>query len=793
MRDENTYIEGNSEESSLDLDKFLLILRKTWYWIPVAILISVICGHFYLKYTKPVYRAQSLIKLEIQKEASNIGLSTVGSLQNDNLSGEIELIRSPLVAQDVLTIVDLNISYYAIGDILTTEIFNASPFKVVLLSEPSTIPYDLDFNVIFIDDLKYKIYQGKNENSTYEFKVGDIVTIGSFKFALQLQKNKSSISDQKQYFFRVNSKVALVSEIISNLNVIALNDQARTIQISYTDCNKEKARAIVNAFDTIYLKHSLDKKQKSQEQTLEYIDAQIEKTAQKLDEYESKLEDFVKQSGTTSPSTAFAGISEQMLELDKTKAEVAKSSKSLDEILGFIQNDLSKDNIIPLVFGLDNKEIADGINQLNTLFREREILKISNKDVTIPYRKIEVEISMIKSQLLNYVKENKRYISEQTILLNKKISELNSEFSSLPSKETELNRLRRFNSLYEKFYLSLIEKQIEYQISKAGTVPEFTILSDAVVSNTPVYPNNSKVWLFFILGGILPVVIYIVLKYLLMNVIYSQKQIESKLIAPILGSIPSYRGKMPVSTLVVDGNPKSAVSESLRSIRTNSDFMLPKKSKQLFGVTSTISGEGKTFFAINFAAIIALAGKRVVVLDLDMRKPKIHIGFNVDNNRGMSSILSGMTNWKETINRSSLKNLDFITAGPIPPNPNELLLKNEFDDLIDQLYQEYDVIMTDNPPIGLVTDASNVFKKCDLSIYIVRSGYSKENVITNINNIYSSKNFTNLSVVVNDVNSANAYGNSYGYGYGYGYGYYEEDNPKDKWYRKLMKFVFNRQ
>ncbi len=159
----------------------------------------------------------------------------------------------------------------------------------------------------------------------------------------------------------------------------------------------------------------------------------------------------------------------------------------------------------------------------------------------------------------------------------------------------------------------------------------------------------------------------------------------------------------------------------------------------------------------------------------------------------MSSILSGMTDWKDTINHSSLKNLDFITAGPIPPNPNELLLKNEFDDLIDQLYQEYDVIMTDNPPIGLVTDASNVFKKCDLSIYIVRSGYSKENVITNINNIYSSKNFTNLSVVVNDVNSANAYGNSYGYGYGYGYGYYEEDNPKDKWYRKIMKFVFNRQ
>lgn len=292
MKDDNPYIEGNINEASLDTDKLLLILRKTWFWIPIAVCISFICGYFYLKYTKPVYRAQSLIKLEIQKEASNIGLNTLTTLQNDNLSGEIELIRSPLVAQDVITIVDLNVSYYAIGDILTTEIFNASPFKVNILSEPSTIPYDRDFNVIFSDDIHYRIFEGKNEKDGQNHKIGDVVNIGTFKFAIQLENGRAAITDQKQYFFRVNSKAALISNIISNLNVTAMNDEARTIQISYTDCNKEKAKAIVNAFDTIYLKHSLDKKQKSQEQTLEYIDAQIEKTAQKLDEYETKMEAF---------------------------------------------------------------------------------------------------------------------------------------------------------------------------------------------------------------------------------------------------------------------------------------------------------------------------------------------------------------------------------------------------------------------------------------------------------------------------------------------------------------------
>jgi tyrosine-protein kinase Etk/Wzc len=782
MKDDNLNVENiESANIEFDIQKLILILKKKWYWIPISILLSIIGSYYYLKYTKPVYKASSLIKLEIQKEASNIGLNSLSSAQNDNLSGEIELIRSPLVAQDVLSIIDLSTSYYAIGNIQTTEIFRNSPFKVQILSDPLYTPYDRNFAVSFSDKLQYQISEMDNKDGEIQtHRIGDIVTMGQFKFAILYDKGVTSIEDQKNYYFRLNSKNSLISSIISNLSVIASNDEARTIQISFTDYNKEKARVIVNAFDTVYLKHSLEKKQKSQEQTLLYIQSQIEETANKLDKYENDIENFVKSSGTSAPEAEFALIASELDELEKSKFEISQSAQSTDGILEFIQKNESKDNIVPLVYGVENKEIANGINELNNLFKQRELLKISNKEVTLPYRKIELEISIIKSQILNFVKESKNNIAEKTALISKKIAELKGQYSTLPSKKTEFDRLKRFNSLYEKFYLSLVEKQIEYQISKAGTVPEFIILSEASVSDIPISPNRTKIWSLFIIIGILPIVIYIIAKYLLMNVIYSQKQIENKLIAPILGSIPTYQKKMPASTLVVDGNPKSSISESLRAIRTNSDFMLPKKSKQIFGVTSTISGEGKTFFAINFAAILALTGKRVVVLDLDMRKPKIHVGFNVENKEGVSSILSGISDWRNTVHKSSLKNLDFITSGPIPPNPNELLLKKEFDDLLDNLHQDYDIIMADNPPIGLVTDANNVFKKCDLSIYVVRSGFSKEIVISNINNLYRSKNYTNLSVVINDVNKSNTYGNKYGnnYGYGYGYGYYEDDHDK---------------
>ncbi len=772
-------------EEGFELDKLILILKKYWVWIPISIVVSIICGYYYLKYSKPLYSASSLIKLEIQKEASNIGLATtVSTIQSDNLVGEIELIKSPLVANEVLNILDLNISYYAVGNILTTEIYKTSPFKVEILSDPKYTIFDKDFMVVFIDNYQFRFFEkDAPEDEAKIYKVGDVIHIGNFRFAVRWN-SEDATTEQKEYFFRINSQGSLVSYLLNNLTVEASNTEARTIAITFVDHNLKKTIDIVNAYDTIYLKQSIEKKQQSQQQTLMFIESQIDKTAQKLEEYEKNIENFIRNTGSISPAAEFNAISAELVDLEKSRANITKSTKSYDEILKFIQSDASKDNIVPLVFGLENKEVADGINTLNNLYKQRELARISMKEVTVPFRKIELEISIVKSQLLSFITENKKFIAEQVAILDKKINELKTDFSTLPNKDTEYKRLNRFNDLYEKFYLSLIEKQIEYQISKAGTVPEFTILSDAKASLTPISPNVQRIWILFLLGGIVPVLAFIFIKYLLMNVIYSQKQIENKLLAPILGSIPTYKKKMAASTLVVDKNPKSSISESLRSIRTNSDFMLPKKTKQIIGVTSTISGEGKTFFAINYAAILALTGKKVVILDLDMRKPKIHVGFNVDNTIGMSSILSGMSTWRDAIKKSPLSNLDIIPAGPIPPNPNELLLKKDFDDLIDSLFLEYDYIMADNPPIGLVTDANNVFKKCDLSIYVVRSGYTKQHVISSINGLYKSKNYTNLSVIINDVNSHNTYGNKYGYGYGYGY--YEDEKDHRKWYHKLF-------
>jgi capsular exopolysaccharide synthesis family protein len=252
----------------------------------------------------------------------------------------------------------------------------------------------------------------------------------------------------------------------------------------------------------------------------------------------------------------------------------------------------------------------------------------------------------------------------------------------------------------------------------------------------------------------------------------------------ILGMTPKYKNEIPVSQMIVDKNPKSLIAEAFRTIRTNLQFVASENEAKVLAITSTVSGEGKTFVAINLGGIISFSNKRVIILDLDMRKPKIHLGFNVENNHGMSTLLIGKDKPDDCITKSSLANLDFITAGPIPPNPAELIISPKMEELLDYLKDIYEIIIIDLPPVGIVSDGVPILKRADYPIYILRANFSKKMFINQINKLIQENKVNNLSVILNGVEMSRikygygygySYGYGYGYGYSYGYGYYEDD------------------
>lgn len=413
-----------------------------------------------------------------------------------------------------------------------------------------------------------------------------------------------------------------------------------------------------------------------------------------------------------------------------------------------------------------NKEIE----QLNKLLNDRALLLSSYNSNTYAVARKNQEIDLIKTNIVEKIGRYKTSAQKELARLDRRQEILANNFKELPSKSTEFGKAHRNFSLYEEFLLSLMQSKAEFEIARAGTVTDFKILSSATLPSEPIFPNVLIIYGMGAVSGLVFSVFFVGFRYLLHNKISSINELERLSKAPVLGVVPYYRQeKMGNSKLVVGNNSRSAISEALRSVRTNMEFISAKRDKRVLSVTSTVSGEGKTFLAVNLGAIIALSNQKVVVVDLDMRKPKVHKAFSEENSsKGVSTILIGKQSVAECIRATAVPGLSYIPAGPTPPNPSELILNDGLDDLLEELKGLYDVIILDTPPVGLVTDGILVMRKSDLPIYVVRADYSKKVFLKDVNKLVTVNRFHNLALVLN------ALSHGQGYGYGYNSHYYEE-------------------
>jgi capsular exopolysaccharide synthesis family protein len=414
------------------------------------------------------------------------------------------------------------------------------------------------------------------------------------------------------------------------------------------------------------------------------------------------------------------------------------------------------------------------IEELNKITQDRDRLSLAYNENTFAFKQKEQELSALKDQLFTQLtKIKKDWLSTQAELSKQKES-LEREFAGMPDKNTQFSKNQRYYKLYEEFYLSMMQSKAEFEIAQAGSTPDFKILSPATLPLIPISPKKFMILGIGLVAGIVLNFFFIGFLYLLNNKITSIKEVERGTQVPMLGAIPASRNTVDTMFHVID-NPKSMVSEAIRSLRTNLEFFNSTNRSKVITISSTTSGEGKSFLAMNLGGVLAMSNKKVVLIDLDMRKPKGDKYPMGDSTRGMSTVLIKKNSWKECLVKTSLDNLDFLPSGPHPPNPSELLLNGEFTDLLEELRKEYDFVVIDTPPVGLVTDGIMAMKRSDLSIYVFRANYSRHDFMDNLNRVVTINKLTHISSVVNalPINGST-----------YGYGYYE-DRPKSRW-KKLL-------
>lgn len=764
---------GNNVINEIDLRKFLSVLRKSILWVFFILLATNISAYLYLRWTKPLYESNSELKLDIESKASILDLNVPGASNINNLSGEMELIRSKMFFRQVIDSLDIKVSYFSIGSVLEDERYIHSPFVLTSYKVKNPSFYDKRFYVDFVDKGKFRItynLNGKQFSEVYRF--GQEVITSDFEFILELKNELDNNTSDTKFFFVINSDQRLLRYLENNLKVEPLNLNANTIRISFVDHNPYKARDLVSAIDSLYLNYTRFEKTKANKQKIEFLDQQLENVRNQLTTYENNFESFTIINKTTNPDLELSRIIQSIKSLDSQQFRVKNKLVLLRELDKDLDSD--KKPYIPLSSANNiSTRLINELEKLNKLITEKEMLLATQKENTFAVRRKEQEIELLKSQIKSYLDELKQGYQDQIKELASRKNILEKEFEKLPSKSNDYSKLRRNYDLYETFYLSLMQQKTEFQIAQAGTTTNFKILSAATLPQQPIHPKRLLVYSLGLFGGFLFSFLFIGARYLLHNKVSSVKEIERYLNVPILGTIPVFKSeKIPFTKLIVDSNPRSATSEALRTIRTNIEFMAVGKEKKVISITSTVGGEGKTFVAVNLGGIIAMSKTKVVILDLDMRKPRIHTAFSKpEKPKGVSTLLIRKDTIEDCIENTSLDNLDYIPAGPTPPNPSELILEPTFDELINDLKKRYDVVIFDTPPVGLVTDGILAMKKADLPIYVLRADYSRTGFFDNINRIISVNQFKNMALILNSLKS---FASGYGYGYGYHYGYYTD-------------------
>jgi len=793
-----------------DFKLLVTIARKNMLWLTFFLLSAILTAMLILRYTAPVFEASCIIQLSEQDNARGVLKESAFksfSDPNNKLASSIELMRSKVIIERVLTKLPLKVSYFSKGEILTNELYNVSPFAVELRMKDSSL-IDIPIEVDFLSENSFNlVFNNKNSSHSVKgpYKTGEWLEFPEVSFKVHIQDYKTIKLLQQDlskdvFFFKINSQSAIATAIAKNLSVTPLNLEAQTIQIKLKDKTQQKAADIVNGIAIEFNNYDLEKNSEVADKILDFIDNTIASIDIELSNSENSLERFKKENKIVDVDMAAGSISRQLEEL---QTEIFAYDHEIN-LFGKIRKDITVNNdigkfLLSLSGRSENSAILTQLSRLQALLEQRDQIKIQATENSEVYKSIQLQLENQQNLLTKTLLNEELQLKAKRESRLKEIGTIENRLGRIPQQQAEYGRLTRLFTINEKFYSMLLEKKAEFSITRAGYVPQHIILQEARANTPPVSPNKALIISACMVVGFIAGFILIIARYLLYNEINSLEEVGQYTEAALLGIVPKYKREIPISQLLVDKNPKSVISEAFRSIRTNLQFISNDEGAKIVALTSTISGEGKTFNAINLAGVIAFSGLKVVILDLDLRKPKIHLGFNVENNQGISTLLIGKDKLEDCITKSSLINLDFITAGPIPPNPAELIINPRMSVLLEQLKTMYDIIIIDLPPVGIVSDGIPIMQIADYPLYILRANYSRKMFIAQINKLINENKVKNISIILNGVEMSKlkygygygySYGYGYGYGYSYGYGYYEEDEePKTIFGR--IKGLFN--
>lgn len=769
---------------------------KYWPWFVLFVIISMSIALLYLRYATPIYQSVATILIKDEKNgalselAAFQDLGFAGSLNQSGFENEMQILKSKSLTERVVRELNLNIKYISDGSIKSAELFENLPFHVYTLTPSDSL--HLPFAPIYISvisEKEFELWQEEGEKKTYRFgepislNAGDIVVNPNLKD--RGPKNEYASNPLR---VEINNMAATVAAYRQMIQIEQLTEFTSVIQLSLNSSNAAKSEAVLNELIKQYNLDALEDRNMVSRNTADFINGRLVIITKELDSVETGKVEFKQENKLTDIAAEGQIFLQNQSEFNKRQLEVEMQLELVKTMMEYVQKG-SENDLLPTNLGIEKEGVGAAITSYNKLVLERNRLLNSSTAKNPVILNLNEQINGVKATVLGSLNNAKISLEIARNDLNAQEANVGSKISSIPKKEKIFRSITRQQDIKEALYLYLLQKREENAISLAVTTPKAKVVDYAYSSASPVSPKRNIVMLAaFIIGLLIPFLVIYLLNLLdnkIRNRDYVERHVDG---VPVIGEIPKLSKK---DSGIIEKNDRSILAESFRIMRTNLEYLYVSnsqeddslKGKTIF-VTSTVKGEGKTLVSYNFALTLANSGSKVILVGADIRNPKVHryLSDN-ENKKGVVEFLIHEDTSIADYTRKSEDNdnLSIMFSGAIPPNPAELWMRPRVKQLFTELKEQYDYVIVDTAPCLLVTDTFLISKYADVTIYVLRAGFTEKRLLDFPLDSIKAKKLKNVAFVINDISDVN-----YGYGNKYSYAY---DVREDSFWKKIKKGI----
>ena len=762
-----------------DLRYFIRVFSRNWYLVVVAVLLSAVLSYLYSYKIPEVYGASTQILLK-DKEVYNYQSQVYQNIGYVAAYGDIINQKRVLTSYDLidktLGKLDFDVSYYIIGRFKTSEVYHALPFEVSInVLDPKLNGKPFDLRIVDPDHFELS-YDSGSGIITKQHPFGE--DIADKDFLLRVERTERILPKHierlaaSDYQFVPHDRNWLVNKYKYGMQVENL-EYTTILQVTVEDQIPIKAKLFLDSLSAQYIHYTLQSEFDINQNTLNYIDRQLDEVTQILNRFEQELEDYKLNKDILDLSREEQRYFQELVKYDNDRRKYELMLGSLADLEDYVLNVGEEKLLPPSLYLLEGDDFQrQTLKELYNMQMQRNRMLFEAKEEIESVQQLDEVIRLTKGNLLLYIRNTRTALNQKIEDVEGQIRDYEGLIRNVPRTQRDILNIERKVQVNEKLYLFLLEKRANTVIARAGIIPQTKVIEKAR-SLGVVRPDKLKILYGFIVGGLMVSLVIVFVRVMFYDRIENADQLKEVTHLPVFGEIIASE-KAEENYVVVDSDPKAAITESFRTVRTNLEYLPETEHGKVVLVTSYRPNEGKTFCSVNLSAILAKAGKRVLLLELDLHKPKVGKGLNMTHPQGLSNLLVGKVGLDEVILPTQIEGFDVILSGPAPPNASELVLSKHLEHLFREGRLRYDYVIIDTPPVGLITDALVLMKHADANLFVINTRFANKDHVRNAVEVHEANPARNFGFIVNGVRMKKSkyyYNTNYGYGYRYAYGY----------------------